>query len=50
LRLGTISLKDRFNNALEELDNTDSVALAKARELRDVIAELEALFLAYRSQ
>jgi len=43
-------LAQGFYNALEELDNTDPVALAKARELRDVIAELEALFLAYRSQ
>ena len=43
-------LAQGFNNALEELDNTDLVALAKARELRDVIAELEALILAYRSQ
>jgi hypothetical protein len=50
--LGTTGnhLAQGFNNALEELDNTDPVALAKARELRDVIAELEALFLAYRSQ
>ena len=35
-------LSQGFNKDLEELDNKDPVALAKARELRDVIAELEA--------
>ena len=43
-------LAQGFYNALEEPDNTDPVALAKARELQGVIAELKALFLAYRSQ
>jgi hypothetical protein len=42
LLLGTGNhLSQGFSKGLEELDNKDPVALVKARELRDVIAELE---------